>query len=122
MKTVLVVDDSKIMRNIVKNSFSAMNIPCQFFEAGNGAEALHVLSEQKVDIVFLDWNMPMLSGLDFLKKIRGMDEYKKLPVVMITSEAAKYNVIEAVKHGVTAYLIKPVNQAAFVKSVSSIKF
>ena len=122
MKTVLVVDDSKIMRNIVKNSFSAMNIPCQFFEAGNGAEALHVLSEQKVDIVFLDWNMPMLSGLDFLKKIRGMDEYKNLPVVMITSEAAKYNVIEAVKHGVTAYLIKPVNQAAFVKSVSSIKF
>ncbi len=122
MKTVLVVDDSHIMRNIVKNSFSALNIPCEYREARNGAEALHIVSNEKVDLVLLDWNMPMLSGLDFLKKIRATAELKDLPVVMITSEAARYNVVEAVKHGITAYLVKPLNQAAFMKTITSIDF
>ena len=77
-KTVLVVDDSRIMRNIVKNTFTSMNIPCEFVEAGNGKEALLQLEKQEVHLVLLDWNMPELSGLDFLKKIRAMDKYKTL--------------------------------------------
>ncbi len=122
MKTILVVDDSHIMRNIVKNSFTALNIPCEYKEARNGAEALHILSEHKIDLVLLDWNMPMVSGLDLLKKVRNTPAIKDLPIVMITSEAAKYNVVEAVKHGITAYLIKPLNQAAFVKTISNLTF
>ena len=120
MKTVLVVDDSRIMRNIVKNTFTAMNIPCQFIEAGNGREALARLEEQEVHLILLDWNMPELSGLDFLKTVRAQDKYKSLPIIMVTSEAARYNVIEALKNGATDYIIKPVNEKSFREKLSKI--
>jgi two-component system, chemotaxis family, chemotaxis protein CheY len=122
MKTVLVVDDSRIMRNIVKNTFATMNIPCQFVEAGNGKEAFQQLESQQIDLVLLDWNMPELSGLDLLKTIRAMDKYKALPVIMVTSEAARYNVIEALKNGATDYIIKPVNEKNFREKISKINF
>ncbi len=122
VKTVLVVDDSRIMRNIVKNTFSALNIPCEFVEAGNGKEALFQLEKQEIHLVLLDWNMPELSGLDFLKQVRGMPKYKSLPVIMVTSEAARYNVIEALKNGATDYIIKPVNEKSFREKISKIEF
>jgi two-component system chemotaxis response regulator CheY len=120
MKTILVVDDSRIMRNIVKNTFSLMKIPCQFVEASNGNEALQQVVNQKIDLVLLDWNMPQLSGIDFLKTIRAKEEYKNLPVIMVTSEAARYNVIEALKNGATDYIIKPVNERNFKEKLSKI--
>jgi two-component system chemotaxis response regulator CheY len=122
MKTVLVVDDSRIMRNIVKNTFSQLKIPCQFLEAANGREALQQLQNQKADLVLLDWNMPELSGIDFLKAVRGMEVYKNLPIIMVTSESAKYNVIEALKTGATDYIIKPVNEKIFTEKISKIVF
>jgi two-component system chemotaxis response regulator CheY len=122
MKNVLVVDDSRIMRNIVKNTFSSMNIPCQFTEASNGKQALALLEEQQIDLVLLDWNMPELSGLDFLKAVRANDRYKNLPIIMVTSEAARYNVIEALKNGATDYIIKPVNEKSFREKLSKITF
>ena len=122
MKNVLVVDDSRIMRNIVKNTFSCMNIPCQFVEAGNGKQALALLEERQIDLVLLDWNMPELSGLDFLKTVRANDRYKNLPIIMVTSEAARYNVIEALKNGATDYIIKPVSEKSFREKLSKITF
>ena len=118
MKTVLVVDDSRIMRNIVKNYFSELNIPCQYIEAMDGSEALDALMKQPVNLVLLDWNMPKLSGIDFLKKVRAIDKFKKLPIIMVTSEAAKYNVIEALKMGATDYIIKPINGKLFKEKIS----
>jgi two-component system chemotaxis response regulator CheY len=120
MKTVLVVDDSRIMRNIVKNTFSTMHIPCQFIEAANGKEALRVLESRAVHLILLDWNMPELSGIDFLKQVRGMAAYKTLPIIMVTSEAAKYNVIEALKNGATDYIVKPINEKIFTEKLSKI--
>ena len=120
MRTVLVVDDSRIMRNIVKNTFSAMGIPCDFVEAGNGKEALVQLESRDIHLVLLDWNMPELSGLDFLKKVRAMGKYADLPIIMVTSEAARYNVIEALKNGATDYIIKPVNEKSFREKISKI--
>ncbi len=120
VRTVLVVDDSRIMRNIVKNTFSTMGIPCDFVEAGNGKEALTRLEERDIHLVLLDWNMPELSGLDFLKKVRAMEKYKSLPIIMVTSEAARYNVIEALKNGATDYIIKPVNEKSFREKLSKI--
>ena len=122
MITVLVVDDSKIMRNLVKNTFSKMRIPCQFLEASNGKEALTRLQSQKVHLILLDWNMPQLSGLDFLKTVRAMDEYKTLPIIMVTSESARYNVIEALKNGATDYIVKPVSEKIFTEKLSKISF
>jgi two-component system chemotaxis response regulator CheY len=120
LKTILVVDDSRIMRNIVKNTFAAMNIPSQFVEASNGKDALVQLEKQAVDLVLLDWNMPELSGLEFLKRVRAMEKYKALPIIMVTSEAARYNVIEALKNGATDYIIKPVNEKNFREKISKI--
>lgn len=119
-KTILVVDDSRIMRNIVKNTFTTLNIPCEFVEASNGKEALFRLQEHKIDLILLDWNMPELSGIDFLKKVREMDQHKNLPIVMVTSEAAKYSVIEALKNGATDYIIKPVNEKIFKEKLQKI--
>ena len=122
MKTVLVVDDSRIMRNIVKNIFSELKIPCQFLEAGTGKEALTMLQSNQVHLILLDWNMPELSGIDFLKQIRTMDQYKNLPIIMVTSESAKYNVIEALKSGATDYIIKPINEKIFTEKLSKVSF
>ncbi|MDR2792040.1 MAG: response regulator [Treponema sp.] len=118
--TVLIVDDSRIMRNTVKGMFSDMQTKCIFIEAGNGEEALEQMSMCPVGLVLLDWNMPKLSGIDFLKKVRAIETYKSLPIVMITSESAKYNVIEALKNGATDYLTKPVNSQIFKEKLSKI--
>ncbi|MDR1893128.1 MAG: response regulator [Spirochaetales bacterium] len=122
MKRILVVDDSRIMRTIVKNTFLGLNIPCEFLEAGNGVEALRLIAENSVDLILLDWNMPELSGIDFLKRVRTLDSYKDLPIIMVTSEAAKYNVIEALKNGATDYIIKPVNEKIFAEKISKFNF
>lgn len=122
VKTVLVVDDSRIMRNIVKNTFTTLNIPCDFVEAGNGKEALFQLEKNRIDLILLDWNMPELSGLDFLKQVRAMEAYKSLPIIMVTSEAARYNVIEALKNGATDYIIKPVNEKSFREKILKVQF
>ena len=120
MQTVLVVDDSRIMRNTVKNTFSKLNVPCQYIEAANGKEALRILTSNPVTLILLDWNMPELSGIDFLKTVRAMNAYKSLPIIMITSEAARYNVVEALKNGATDYLVKPVNERLFLEKISKI--
>ncbi|MDR2029329.1 MAG: response regulator [Treponema sp.] len=122
IKNVLVVDDSRIMRNIVKNTFLQMKIPCEFVEAADGEEALQKLRLQKIHLVLLDWNMPKLSGLDFIKTVRKMDDYKDLPIIMVTSEAAKYNVIDAIDSGATDYIVKPINEKVFFDKISQIAF
>jgi two-component system chemotaxis response regulator CheY len=64
--------------------------------------------------------MPELSGIDFLRQVRTIDKYKDLPIIMVTSESAKYNVIEALKSGATDYIIKPVNEKIFTEKLSKI--
>ena len=120
MVTILVVDDSRIMRNIVKNTFADMKIPFQYLEAENGEKAYNLLEANTVSIVFLDWNMPEMDGIDFLKKVRAIPNYKDLPVVMVTSEAGKFSVIEALQHGATDYIVKPLREKVFMEKVSEI--
>ena len=84
--------------------------------------ALRLLEANPVDLVFLDWNMPEMDGLEFLKRVRSMEKYKDLPIVMVTSEAAKYDVVEALQSGATDYIVKPVNEKAFKSKVLDLKF
>ena len=120
MKTVLVVDDSRIMRTIVKSHFSELRIPCNYLEAEDGEKALDMLWKNPVDLILLDWNMPKLLGIEFLKKVRSMETYKNLPIIMVTSEKARYNVIEALKMGATDYIVKPINAKIFGEKVSKV--
>ena len=118
--TIMIVDDSRIMRNTVKGVFSGGETIYNFVEAQDGKEALALLEVQTVDLILLDWNMPRLSGIDFLKQIRAMSQYKDLPIIMVTSEAAKFNVIEALKNGATDYITKPIKLDLFKQKLAKL--
>ena len=120
MEEILVVDDSRIMRNIVKNIFTEMKIPFQCKEAENGKKAFELLENNNISLVFLDWNMPEMDGMDFLKKVRAIPKYKDLPIVMVTSESGRFSVIEALQNGATDYIVKPIQDKVFKEKVTEI--
>ena len=120
MIKILVVDDSLIMRNIVKNTFAEMKIPFMCLEAGDGKQAFRLLESNDISIIFLDWNMTGMDGIDFLKLVRAMPQYKDLPIIMVTSERGKFSVIEALQCGATDYIVKPVQEKIFREKVSEI--
>ena len=103
---ILIVDDFATMRKILNNILKKIGFT-NISEAANGKTALEKLKNEKFDLVFCDWNMPGMLGIDLLKTIRKDDELKKLPFVMVTAEAMKDNIIKAVKAGVTSYIEKP---------------
>ena len=120
MVKILVVDDSRIMRNIVKNTFAEMNYSFQCLEAEEGKRAFQLLESNDISIVFLDWNMPGMDGIAFLKKVRAIPKYKDLPIIMVTSERGKFSVIEALQSGATDYIVKPVQAKVFKEKVQEI--
>jgi two-component system chemotaxis response regulator CheY len=108
------------MRGIVKTYFDEMGKEAEYLEAGDGKEALKIIRSKPVDLVFLDWNMPRMTGIEFLKEVRADDKLKALPVVMVTSESSKLNVVEAMKSGATDYVIKPIDDVEFKEKMSEI--
>lgn len=112
---ILIIDDAMVIRNIHKNVLKELGVQeSSYHEAADGKSALQIAMSRKIDLFLVDWNMPELNGLDFVKAIRATELYKTTPVIMITSEAAKYNVIEAIEAGVTNYIVKPI-QAKILK-------
>jgi two-component system chemotaxis response regulator CheY len=107
----MIVDDSQLMRNAVKKCFEELQVPCVAIEAFDGNDALNKLKTGSPELVLLDWNMPNLSGLGFLKQVRAKPEYKNLPIIMVTSEGSRLNVVEAFKNGATDYVLKPITAA-----------
>ena len=103
---ILTVDDFSTMRRIIRNMLRQLGYT-NIVEAEDGAEALSLLQREKVDFVISDWNMPNMSGLDLLKAIRADENLKPLPVLLVTAEALKENVVEALKAGVNNYVVKP---------------
>lgn len=103
---ILVVDDFATMRKILNNILKEMGFT-NISEAANGKTALEKLKNGKFGLVFCDWNMPGMLGIDLLKIIRSDNELKALPFVMVTAETMKDNIIKAVKAGVTSYIEKP---------------
>jgi len=103
---ILVVDDSATMRQIVRNSLKELGYT-NIIEADGGLEALDLLKEESIDFVVTDWNMPDLTGIELLKNIRADEFLARLPVLMVTAEARKECVVEAVKAGVNNFIIKP---------------
>ena len=106
--SALIVDDSSVMRKIVERSLRQSGIELsKVFEAGNGAEGMAVLGENRVDLILCDINMPVMDGLEFLKTLPGIANAKGTPVVMITTEGSEAHVVEALSLGARGYIRKP---------------
>ena len=102
----LIVDDSSTMRRIIINTLNKIGYK-ECHEAGNGREGIERLASTPVDMVITDWNMPEMSGIDFIRAVRANDATKALPVLMVTTNAAEDDIVEALKAGVNNYVVKP---------------
>jgi len=104
---LLVVDDSSTMRRIIKNTLEKLGHP-DVLEAEHGVEAWDLLNKNNdIKVVITDWNMPEMNGLDLVKKIRAEKKYEDMPIIMVTTEGGKAEVITALKAGVNNYIVKP---------------
>lgn len=116
---ILIVDDFATMRRILKNILKQLGFK-NLVEADDGTTAWDVLESQEIDLIISDWNMPKMTGLELLKKVRASDQYKKSPFLMVTAEAQKQNVIEAVQAGVSNYVVKPFTAEAISDKLTKI--
>lgn len=110
----LVVDDSLTIRRIVVKALAMVGVN-DATEAGDGAECVKAATETRFDLILLDWNMPKMTGIEALRTLR--EAGNKTPVIMVTTEAEKSRVIEAIKTGANDYLIKPFSPEQLAKKV-----
>jgi two-component system chemotaxis response regulator CheY len=103
---VLIVDDARVARQIVKNILKELGF-ANPVEAENGALALQALEREKFGLILSDWNMPTMTGIELLKKVRASSKFGATPFIMVTAERMDNNIIEAVQEGVTGYIKKP---------------
>lgn len=115
----LVVDDFSTMRRIVRNLLKELGFT-NVQEAEDGVEALGKLRGEKFDFVVSDWNMPNMTGIDLLRAIRADAALKHLPVLMVTAEAKKENIIEAAQAGASGYVVKPFTAATLDEKLKKI--
>jgi two-component system chemotaxis response regulator CheY len=116
---ILVVDDFSTMRRIVRNQLRELGFG-NIHEAEDGNAALQVLRARRIDFVVTDWNMPEMSGLELLKAIRADDAFKSIPVLMVTAEAKREQIIEAAQSGVNGYVVKPFTAATLQEKIEKI--
>ncbi len=116
---ILIVDDFSTMRRIVKNLLRDLGFN-NTQEADDGLTALPMLKKGEFDFVVTDWNMPGMQGIDLLKHIRADAELKHLPVLMITAEAKREQIIEAAQAGVNGYIVKPFTAATLKEKLDKI--
>ncbi|MEA1973280.1 MAG: response regulator [Candidatus Cloacimonadota bacterium] len=103
----LVVDDSPTMRRIVVNTLKRIGYR-DIVDAEHGQEALDILkTDESISFIITDWNMPVMDGLHFVQAVRSNDNFKKLPILMVTTRSVKEDIIEAMKAGVNNYVVKP---------------
>ncbi|WP_272701299.1 chemotaxis response regulator CheY [Desulfovibrio sp. Fe33] len=103
---ILVVDDFSTMRKIIKNILRQLGFN-NIVEADDGSTAWEVLNKDNIDFIVSDWNMPTMSGIELLRKVRASEEYSDIPFLMVTAEAQQENIIEAVQAKVSNYIVKP---------------
>ncbi len=120
METViLIVDDFQIMRKTVKHQLRSMGYS-SFLEAVDGRLALETLRGNRVDLVIADWNMPNMSGLDFLREARNDEKTKNIPFIMLTAEATEDAVIKALQAGANDYIVKPFTHETLIRKVRNV--
>ena len=115
---ILTVDDSKTIRMIVKKAFRPYD--CQIIEGENGVEGLALASKEKPDLIILDITMPVMNGAEMLAKMKEEPDLKGIPVIMLTAEAGKDNVMKIVQMGVRDYMVKPFKGEQLIERVTKI--
>ncbi len=116
---ILVVDDFSTMRRIIKNLLKDLGFS-NIQEADDGNTALPMLQQGDFDFVVTDWNMPGMQGIDLLRHIRADDKLKHLPVLMVTAEAKKEQIVAAAQAGVNGYVVKPFTAATLKEKLDKI--
>jgi len=107
---ILIVDDFSTMRRIVRNLLNELGFQ-NTHEADDGTTAQPVLKSKPIDLVILDWNMPKMTGIELLRWMRAEEKFKTLPVLMVTAEAKREQIVEAAEAGVNGYVVKPFTAA-----------
>ncbi|MCG8608905.1 MAG: chemotaxis response regulator CheY [Pseudomonadales bacterium] len=116
---ILVVDDFSTMRRIIKNLLRDLGFT-NADEADDGSTALPMLQTGKYDFLVTDWNMPGMTGIDLLKAVRADDNLKSLPVLMVTAEAKRDQIVAAAQAGVNGYVVKPFTAAVLKEKIEKI--
>jgi two-component system chemotaxis response regulator CheY len=116
---ILVVDDFSTMRRIIKNLLRDLGFN-NTSEADDGMTALPMLQSGNFDMVVTDWNMPGMPGIDLLKAIRADAKLSHIPVLMVTAEQKKENIVEAAQAGVNGYIVKPFTAATLKEKLDKI--
>lgn len=116
---ILVVDDFSTMRRIIKNLLRDLGFT-NTQEADDGATALPMLKQAQFDFLITDWNMPGMQGIDLLKAVRADPELAKLPVLMVTAEAKRDQIVEAAQAGVNGYIVKPFTAATLKEKIDKV--
>ena len=116
---ILVVDDFSTMRRIVKGLLKDLGFE-NVTEADDGTTALPLLKSEKFDLLITDWNMPGMSGMELLRHVRADEHISKLPVLMLTAEAKRDQIIEAAQAGVSGYVIKPFTAVTLKEKIDKI--
>ena len=116
---LLVVDDFSTMRRIIKNILRQLGFN-NIEEADDGTTAWEVINKGGIDFVISDWNMPQMTGIELLRKVRGSEEFGDLPFLMVTAEAQQENVIEAVQAKVSNYIVKPFTAETLKQKIDKI--
>ena len=116
---VLVVDDFSTMRRIIKNLLRDLGFN-NTHEADDGSTALPMLKNGDFEFLVTDWNMPGMQGIDLLRAIRADDKLKHLPVLMVTAEAKKEQIVAAAQAGVNGYVVKPFTAATLKEKLDKI--
>jgi two-component system chemotaxis response regulator CheY len=116
---ILVVDDFSTMRRIIRNLLRELGFN-NIFEADDGQSALPKLQSGGIDFLITDWNMPGMTGIDLLRAVRADPNLAQLPVLMVTAEAKRDQIVEAAQAGVNGYVIKPFTAATLQEKIEKI--
>lgn len=119
---VLIVDDSKVSRKVQAIALAELGLAeDEIIEAENAKEAFKLFGEKEIDLILLDWNMPEISGVDFIRIFKTKFPDTKIPIVMVTSDGRKDSIVEASGLGVSGYIVKPIDRKVFKAKVFQLK-
>lgn len=116
---ILIVDDFSTMRRIIKNLLRDLGFT-NTVEADDGITAIPILNSGSIDFLVTDWNMPGMTGIDLLRHVRADEKLRNLPVLMVTAEAKREQIIEAAQAGVNGYVVKPFTALALKEKIEKI--